>query len=607
MINTFNAPEVRDLRNFMFMTWDFLGLPAPTPVQYDIANVLQNVLAPLTGGEVSDSFKNNYPHLWDDEADAPVKRIIVSAFRGIGKSWETGVAVPWALAQNPDLNIMVVSGSARKATEFSTFAKRLITEMPELKPLMFDPKKEQRWSNEQFDVGPAAISQAGSVRSGSITGTLTGGRADIIIADDVETPNTSETQGARDKLASRVTEFDAILKPGGVVIYLGTPQIEDTVYTRLEQRGYRRMVWPARYPGSRWMTAHGYALAPSIARALEASPSLSTGGGMAGDLGHPVDTRFSEDDLQEREASFGRSGFALQFMLDTALSDREKHPLRLSDLIVDDIDLDVASPRLLWSSDPDTRIKDLPVVGFRGDCFRRPSARTGDPQPYQGSIMFVDPAGRGKDEMAYAVVKQLNGFLYATEVRGILGEGYSDGALRALANAAKRNACTTILVESNFGDGMFTALLKPVLARVYPCSVEEVRHSQQKERRIIETLEPVMNQHRLVIDRSVIRNDLVPHEGESREMSQRRGLFYQMTRITPDRGCLRHDDRLDALAGAVSFWVEASAQDAERNQERDEAAARHAFLKRQVESRFGLVRSRRGQRRGPAGPGLSIL
>jgi len=33
-------------------------------------------------------------------------------------------------------------------------------------------------------------------------------------------------------------------------------------------------------------------------------------------------------------------------------------------------------------------------------------------------------------------------------------------------------------------------------------------------------------------------------------------LFRQMTRITRDKGALRHDDQIDALAIAANYWVE---------------------------------------------------
>ena len=33
-------------------------------------------------------------------------------------------------------------------------------------------------------------------------------------------------------------------------------------------------------------------------------------------------------------------------------------------------------------------------------------------------------------------------------------------------------------------------------------------------------------------------------------------LAYQMSRVTRERGCLPHDDKLEALAMAVGYWVE---------------------------------------------------
>ena len=39
--------------------------------------------------------------------------------------------------------------------------------------------------------------------------------------------------------------------------------------------------------------------------------------------------------------------------------------------------------------------------------------------------------------------------------------------------------------------------------------------------------------------------------------------MYQLTRLTADRGALTNDDRLDALAMACQYWVDAMAQDVE--------------------------------------------
>ena len=119
---------------------------------------------------------------------------------------------------------------------------------------------------------------------------------------------------------------------------------------------------------------------------------------------------------------------------------------------------------------------------------------------------------------------------------------------------------------------MFTQLLKPVVQRYYPVTIEEVNHTKQKELRIIDTLEPVMNQHRLVVSPQLIRQDFDTTDPNYQ-------LFYQLTRITKDRGSLRNDDRLDALAIAVAYWVEQMAIDSE-NQLQDH---REQLLKQDLE------------------------
>jgi len=118
-----------------------------------------------------------------------------------------------------------------------------------------------------------------------------------------------------------------------------------------------------------------------------------------------------------------------------------------------------------------------------------------------------------------------------------------------------------VLIESNFGDGMFMELLKPTLTKIYPCTIEEVRHNIQKEKRIIDTLEPVMNQHRLVIDQKALERDYQSVQHYPPELQSRYMLAHQMTRVTKEKGALAHDDRLDVLSMAVAYWVEQMAAD----------------------------------------------
>lgn len=73
-----------------------------------------------------------------------------------------------------------------------------------------------------------------------------------------------------------------------------------------------------------------------------------------------------------------------------------------------------------------------------------------------------------------------------------------------------------------------------------------------------------MNQHRLVVNRSVVENDSRGREDEAIEKRLAYQLFHQLTHITVDKGCLQHDDRLDALAGAIQYWNESLAIDEDR-------------------------------------------
>lgn len=535
-------PVLTDFRKFVFVVWQHLGLPEPTPVQYDIARYLQ---------------------------DAP-RRAVIEAFRGVGKSWLTSAFVCWILLNDPQKKVLVVSASKERADAFSTFVKRLINEVPILQHLK--PADGQRDSVIAFDVGPATPDHSPSVKSVGITGQITGSRADVLIADDVEVPNNSATQMMRDKLSESVKEFDAILKPGGRIIYLGTPQTEMSLYNQLPERGYEIRVWPALYPELNQVIKYQGRLAPMVTLAMEKDSTLSA---------KPTDPkRFDEADLLERRASYGRSGFALQFMLDTSLSDGDRYPLKVSDLIVQNLNPTMAHLKVAWAAAPELTINDLPNVALTGDRYYRPMWHSDDMSEYTGAVMSIDPSGRGKDETGYSVVKALAGNLYLTAAGGISG-GYEEATLEQLARLAKAHQVKYIIIEANFGDGMFTQLFKPVLGRIYPCTVEEVKHSTQKEARIIDTLEPVMSSHRLIVDQRVIQNDF----DTAREVKY--SLFYQLTRITRDRGALVHDDRLDALAIAVNYWVETMGRDNSKAADQIKSEAMDKELKKFMENVIG--------------------
>lgn len=514
--------KINDFRNFLYLTWRHLRLPEPTPIQYDIADYLQR------GGQ----------------------RCIISAFRGVGKSWITASFVLWRLLLDPNINILVVSASKNRADDFSTFCLRLLSEMPILKHLY--PKGDQRQSKISFDVSTATASQQPSVKSLGITSQLTGSRADLIIADDVETSGNTQTQSMRDKLSESIKEFEAIIKPDtSRIIFLGTPQTEQSIYNKLQERGYKIRYWSARYPTEKQLVTYNANLAPIILNtwALEI-------------VGKPTDpTRFDEKDLLEREASYGRIGFNMQYQLDSSLSDLDRYPLKLSDLSVMTLNPDNAPEKVIWASSPELKHNDLPCVGLQGDGYFRPMQTQGSWIDYTGSVMSIDPSGKGKDETAYTVTKFLNGNIYLLDVGGF-NSGYSEHTLTKLVQIAKKHKVKKLLIEENFGQGMFNELLKPYLIKEYPCTIESIRQQSNKHRRILDTLEPLMAQHRLVVCPTVIRKDYDETNAlYPQETALRYQLFYQISRLQKGVHTLAQDDRIDALQMSCYYWVQQLAKD----------------------------------------------
>ena len=516
----------QDFKLFLQALWAELGLPSPTRAQYAIADYLQN---------------------------GP-KRLQVQAFRGVGKSWITGAFVLWTLFNDPERKVMIISASKERADNMSIFLQKLIIDTPWLKHLQ--PKSDDsRWSRISFDVN-CSPHQAPSVKSVGITGQLTGSRADLMILDDVEVPGNSLTEFMREKLLQLCTEAESILTPksDSRIMYLGTPQTTFTIYRRLAERNYRPLVWPARYPRQDKLSKYEGILAPEIQEDVD----------MGAEEWAPTDDRFTDEDLIEREASMGRSNFMLQFQLDTTLSDAQKFPLKMADLIVTSVNPNTAPENIIWCSDPSKVIRDAPTVGLPGDYFYSPMQLVGEWSSYDETICSVDPSGRGTDETAAAFLSQRNGLIYLHEMSAYR-DGYSDSTLLDILSKCRDYGVTSLVIETNFGDGIVGELFKKHLINTKQnINIEEVRANVRKEDRIIDSLEPVLNQHRLIIDRGVIEWDYASNKDSPAEERLLYMLFYQMSRMCRDKRAVKHDDRLDCLAQGVKYFTDAlsiSAQD----------------------------------------------
>ncbi len=482
----------------------------------------------------------------------PVRRIIRGA-RGITKTWICCAYEDWRLDQDNETKILLCSQSMGHSEESLLLSRAWLDLVPYWRYLTVRSDPRQRDSQRKFDVGPCKWDRTASIAAQGIKGQLAGGRSNLVISDDVEMEENTYTRDQRLRLRRRVREFERMIVPGGDILYLGTPFHEESLYTFLvEESGYISRSWPILYPTDEEREDD---LAPMLAT------DMDEGRAQPGDPVWPE--RFNRDEVRMRRLGTGKTAFAMQFMLRTNLAEEERYPLRCEDLIVFPIDRDRAPRNIAWGKHDgsgSTCLEDLPCVGFSDDAFYRPIMIANEWDPYAGCKAALDPAGGGDDELALAIVGQLNGFLYGKHILGLQG-GSSAENLETVVLALKNHRVRDLYIETNFGGDMLMQLLEPVLRRhaVSPtdndlqfpngwaCSIFGIHSAGQKELRIIHTLEPVMDQHRLVVCPDVAE-DIT--------------LMRQLTRVTRDRGCLDHADRLDALAMAVGQWKETLRLDA---------------------------------------------
>lgn len=524
-----------DFRNFVHYIFTEVRGWTVGPTQYDVAQFMQDL--PMSPDNI--------------------RRGQVQCARGYGKSELVNCYALWLQYLDPEIKIIVLCSVDRKAQEHIALARAIIDAAPLLHHLRPQLARDGVVDKDQKDnlhgfVNGAVTKPSKELSMGcyAIFGTYTGSHPDVVIADDVETPENSLTIGKRDKLMSKVHEVEHLINPGGIIMVLGTPQSLDSVYNRLKKDHYPICRWPAEYPN----------LAdPSACRDVTKMflGKLARGEVKAGDPTYPE--RFDRAALMHKAAIYGSATYALQMLLDTTLSDANRYPLKLSNLIVMECHAELAPEQVVGKGE---RIADLDPPGLQGDYFRGPAYKAPKFAPYQSSIMIVDPKGRGEDTVGYCVLKTLNGIIYCTTSGGLASgrgnDGTSEPVMEKLSKVALMQGVKVVHVEDNFGDGMYSKLLRPVIARINgPTEVVDHKSHGMKEARIIDTLQPLTEQGRLVVDRDVAKNN---------------ELMVQYSHIFKARGALRHDDLIDVLAIGCSILSPQVAVDPERKVQAAETA-----------------------------------
>lgn len=158
---------------------------------------------------------------------------LLMAFRHSGKSTVVGIFAACALYLRPETRILILSAESGLSSRMVAHIRHILENHPRCVDLVPNVKKE--WAQGRITVNrPIGIREPSVICQG-VHGNITGMRADLIICDDVEVPNTCNTAQKREALRERLRELDFILSPTGSMIYIGTPHTMDTIYRTKEE------------------------------------------------------------------------------------------------------------------------------------------------------------------------------------------------------------------------------------------------------------------------------------------------------------------------------------------------------------------------------------
>lgn len=547
----------REFEEFAELGMKYLGFTL-TPMQRDIARYMQY---------------------------GPRKRM-VQAQRGEAKSTLAALYAVWCLIQNQAYRVLIVSAGEDQASDVATLIIRLIEQWHLLCWMRPDKSRGDRTSYEGYDVhcDLKPLDKSASVACVGVTANLQGKRADLLIPDDVETQKNGLTQTMRDQLLNITKDFSSI-NTHGETLYLGTPQSKDSIYKTLPARGFDLRIWPGRYP-TREEIGHYLegTLAPSIIEAIDNDASLMSGGGLDGTRGKPSDPeRYDETALQEKELDWGPEGFSLQYMLDTSLADAARTKIKLLDMIVGAWSSDQAPEIIQYSMEPRLLFKhEHPAL--KGEKMYSAAAASSEYVPYIHKVMILDPAGSGGDEVAFAAMGSVSGYVHIFSMGGLRG-GITEGNMDTVLDLCVELGITDLQVEKNMGHGTVEMLFIQQIEKrrnkdpKHPLiGVQGFYAVGQKEKRIIDTVSPLTRRHRLVVHTRAIEDDTYYsslHAVDKRTVSS--GL-YQLANITYDKGSLAMDDRADCIAHGVAKLNVLIAVDDEKAQERRKDAVARGFI-----------------------------
>jgi hypothetical protein len=429
------------------------------------------------------------------------RRLLLQAFRSAGKSTLVGLYSAWLLGCAPNLRILVLSAEQALAIKMVRNVRRIVERHPCLDGLR--PRKAEEWASDRFTIERPRDLRDPSMLARGIAGNVTGSRADVVICDDVEVPNTCDTADKRADLRQRLAEIDFVLVPGGTQLYVGTPHTYDTIYAEtlpsgsVDARpflsGFARLTLPL-------VTAEGASAWPE---------------------------RYPPARIEELRRRSGPNRFASQMLL---------RPVAIAEGRLDPDRLRRYADELAYA---EGNTECVMTLGGRrlvsATCWWDPAygAPAGGPGSARGdasviAAVFFDAEGR-------AYLHRIAYLTHDPERRDEIDEATQ--LCRQAAAFAGELHLPSIAVETNGVGRFLPGLLRQALGRArVPCAVRELTSRRPKDQRILEAFDAPLAAGMLFAHAGVFETPFV------REMREWR----------PGRTGSR-DDGLDAVAGCLSL------------------------------------------------------
>lgn len=418
------------------------------------------------------------------------RALLLMAFRSAGKSTLVGLFCAWLIYRDPNLRILVLAADFTLAKKMVRNVKRIIERHPLTTHLK--PARADQWASDRFTVQRMLELRDPSMMAKGVTSNITGSRADIVICDDVEVPNTCDSAEKRENLRERLAEISYVLTVGGTQLYVGTPHHYFSIYADI----------PRKEVGEDVVFLDGFARL--------SLPILD-------EQGNSVwPERYSDADIAQIKRSAGPNKFDSQMMLRAVnIMEGRLNPdlLRYYDAPLE------------YAKEMNTLfIGQHKIVG--ASCWWDPAFGKAGGDNSVVAVLFGDEGGNYYlHHIAYLTIDENDDLDEASQ------------QARQVAKIAKEFYLPSIAVEIN-GIGRFLPnILRNALVKARaPCRVRDISSSRNKDIRILEGFDAVMAAGRLYVHENITKTPFIM---EMREW-----------RPGKSKG---HDDGLDAVAGALSL------------------------------------------------------